>query len=397
MSVLGKRGALMGVITATALAACGGGGGGGSDSRSEGTMRLALTDAPACGYDAVNVTVERIEVNLNGSAEEGDAGWEQIVPPSPTRVNLLELTNGVLEELGSTPLPAGTYRQLRLVLAPNTSADPLANSIVPTGGEETALDTPSAQQSGLKLQTRMTVEAGQTADFVLDFDACKSVVPRGNSGRYNLKPVLSVLPRTTVPGLAVEGYVASSLAQGAAVSLQQGGMVARATVPDLNGKFVLSPVPAGSYDLVITAEGRVTAVMTGVPVTATGITSLNGSAAPLDLPTSPARSASGAVATTGSTAIPDAMVRATQMVGGRKIEVAGVPVDADTGDYAFALPSAAPVLASYAAGATTYSFTAQAAAAGQYTLEAAVPGQTTQTSVIDLSAADAVADFTFAP
>jgi hypothetical protein len=46
----------------------------------------------------------------------------------------------------------------------------LENSVVPTGGVETALNTPSGQQSGLKMNVDLTVEADKVADFVLDFD-----------------------------------------------------------------------------------------------------------------------------------------------------------------------------------------------------------------------------------
>ena len=45
------------------------------------------------------------------------------------------------------------------------------------------------------MPVQIDVAPGQMADFVLDFDACKSVVTAGNSGRYNLKPVVSVIPR----------------------------------------------------------------------------------------------------------------------------------------------------------------------------------------------------------
>jgi hypothetical protein len=47
-------------LIATTLVACGGGGGGSSTpttTASTGTLSVALTDAPACGFDAVNVTV----------------------------------------------------------------------------------------------------------------------------------------------------------------------------------------------------------------------------------------------------------------------------------------------------------------------------------------------------
>ena len=57
-----------GLILAT-LAACGGGGSGGSVADS-GTLRLALTDAPSCGYDSVNVTVEKVREIGRASCRE---------------------------------------------------------------------------------------------------------------------------------------------------------------------------------------------------------------------------------------------------------------------------------------------------------------------------------------
>src|SRR5687767_1798167 len=107
------------LAAATLLAACGGG----SDSSSDaGTLRLALTDAPACGFDRVDVTVEKVRVHKSSSASEGDGGWSEVVLQPPKRVDLLSLTNGALAELGQTPLPAGKYTQMRLVLSPNNGA-----------------------------------------------------------------------------------------------------------------------------------------------------------------------------------------------------------------------------------------------------------------------------------
>ena len=118
-------------------------------------------------------------------------------------------------------------------------------------------------------------------DFVLDFDACKSVVKRGNSGKYNLKPVVAVIPLLSDAGLRVIGYVAPSIASGAtSVSVQTDGVPVKATAPDANGLFVLYPVPVGSYTLVVSAPGRVTAVITGVPVVDTAQTVVNSSALP---------------------------------------------------------------------------------------------------------------------
>ena len=108
------------MAAATVLAACGG-----SDSDpvvtpASGTVRIALTDIPACGYDEVNVTVDRVRVHQNGAASDNASGWSEVVLSPPKRINLLNLTNGVLEELGATQLPVGTYTLLRLVLTNNT-------------------------------------------------------------------------------------------------------------------------------------------------------------------------------------------------------------------------------------------------------------------------------------
>lgn len=192
------------IIALASLAACGGGGGGSSDGMDSsstvnsdsdtGTLRLALTDAPACGFDTVFVTIQKVRVHKSNDANDADGGWSEIVLNPAKKVDLLSLTNGKLEDLGQTVLPAGKYTQLRLVLADNNGA-PFANSAKPTGESEVALQTPSGQQSGIKTNIDITVAANKVADFVLDFDACKSIVAAGGSGKYLLKPVLSMIPR----------------------------------------------------------------------------------------------------------------------------------------------------------------------------------------------------------
>lgn len=387
-------------FAAALLAACGGGGGeSGGTSTASGTLRLALTDAPACGYDQVNVTIERVRIHTSATAQDGDAGWSEMVLTPARRVDLLTLTNGVLEELGSTSLPAGRYTQMRLVLGGSMGPGAMANSLVPSGGSERPMETPSGTQTGLKMNVDIEVAANQLADFVIDFDACRSVVHAGHSGRYLLKPVLSVMPRVTTASNAVEGYVAGAVAAGTtSVSLQKEGAVVRATVPGSNGRFLLSQVPAGVYDLVVRADGRATAVMTGVPVAGTAITVANPSTAPFDPPPSTMRTASGNVVTSGSAAIPDATVRALQTAGATKVELVSRHVDADTGAYSFSLPVAAPVETAYVAAATSLTFAEESASAGKYTLEVAVPGKNVQTAGIDLTSEDDTGrTFGFAP
>ncbi|MDF1482599.1 DUF4382 domain-containing protein [Extensimonas sp. H3M7-6] len=353
----------VGGILIAGLAACGGGGGDGG-SAGTGTLRLAVTDAPACGYDAVNVTIQKVRVHQSISAGETDPGWSELTLNPAVRLDLLGLTNGVLYELGQLPLPTGKYTQMRLVLAANGGAQPLANSVWPTDGKEVALKTPSGQQSGVKANINIDIGPNQMADFVLDFDACKSIVSAGASGQYLLKPVVAVIPRY-ISG--VLGYVDPAVGGGVAgVSLQQSdGTIVKATTPDANGKFLLQPVAPGSYTLVMTAPGRTTAVVTGVPVTAQTVTPI----APIALPP-PSGTATATV-----TAPPDTLVRAMQpLTIGGTVEVAGQLVDGVTGGYSFLLPVAAPWVAAYAPAPTALVFSPDNGAAAHYTLRASLSG-----------------------
>ncbi|WP_229507893.1 DUF4382 domain-containing protein [Massilia sp. Dwa41.01b] len=307
---------LLGAIAAATLSACGGGGDSGSTTPTPvstmGTLKVGLTDAPACGFDAVNVSVSKVRVNKSATAGELDAGWTEIALATPKKINLLNLTNGVLENLGQTTLEAGQYNQLRLVL--DTAAN--ANTVVPTGGTgEKPLETPSALQSGIKLVGAFNVEAGQTADVVIDFDACKSVVTRGGKGTYALKPVIKMLP-ALVNGIG--GFVSPALlAQNVTVSAQQNGSIVSATTPNATtGEFLLSRLAPGNYDVVITADNSAAAVVGAVPVASTtGKTNLSTAAAPITLATSTMGSIGGTVTMTPPSSTEAAYVAAKQSFG----------------------------------------------------------------------------------
>ena len=377
----------MGAVLVAGLTACGGGGGDGGTTGS-GTLRLALTDAPSCGYDSVHVTVSKVRVHQSSSASDADAGWSEVVLNPAKRVDLLSLTNGVLMELGQIPLPTGKYTQMRLVLADNSTSQPLANAVWPTGGSEVALKTPSGQQSGVKTNINIDIAENKMADFVLDFDACKSVVQAGASGQYLLKPVVTVIPRY-VSG--VQGYVDSALGAGATrVSLQLNGTIIKATVPDSTGKFLLQPVAPGNYTLVMAAPGRTTAVVTGVPVVAETVTPVASVALPIAL-------APSASATVSGTAPADTLVRAMQpLTAAGTVEIDGAYVNSVTGAYAYSLPLNAPLVGAYAVAPQPLVLTADAAAAARYTMRASLAGFADKQTVLPvLTGAGATANFTF--
>src|SRR3990172_7656429 len=238
---------LMVSLLTVLVVGCGGGGGGGvggDPAPGQGTLGVSMTDAPACGFDAVNVTVIKVRTHQSSSASDTDAGWTDITLSPARKINLLDLSNGVLQSLGETPLAAGHYTQLRLVLDPNTAAG-LTNSVVPTGGVETALVTPSAVQSGIKLINQFDVAAGERVDLLLDFDACKSVVKRGN-GTYALKPVIKVIP--FVPN-GIKGFVDTALlGSDVMVTAQQNGEIKQSTAPiAISGEFFLARIDPGDY------------------------------------------------------------------------------------------------------------------------------------------------------
>lgn len=375
-----------GVAAAGLLAACGGGGG--SDS-GQGTLRVSLTDAPSCGYDQVNVTVSKVRMHQSDGAAENDAGWAEIALSQPLRINLLDLTNGVLQTLGQTSLPAGRYTQMRLVLASNSDGV-LANSVVPTNGTETALTTPSALQSGIKLNGHFDVAPNTLTDVVLDFDACKSVVKRGNGG-YNLKPVVSVIPLVTSG--AIEGYVDPTVVAAGkpVVSAQDvAGAVVKSTVPDSSGKFSLSPMAAGTYTVVITADARATDVIGGVPVEIGGNTQVSTVESPIAMQVSDVNfTASGTV----SPAEAQATLAAAQTLGsGAKVTIKWVNADASTGAYSMTLPVAAPMVGQY--GTTLpIVLTPEGGVAGKYSIEAQAEGYAPQSKPADYTTDPVLVDF----
>jgi hypothetical protein len=246
----------------------------------------------------------------------------------------------------------------------------------------------------------MDVAADQVADFVIDFDACRSFVKAGNSGKYLLKPVVRVIPVLSPAGQSIIGYVETSLARGdTRVSVQDGaGNVVKSTPPMADGKFILSPVPAGIYNLVITAAGRVNAVMTGVPVTGGAApTTVNAASAPLSTPVTQASYAAKGLLTSNGGGDAVGTVRALQAVAsGPTLEAGAANAVTNGGSYSIMLPNGAPAMSAFSASAASYSFASAASGAGAYRLSATAEGVATPAPVdITITTADVTTNFTF--
>ena len=142
-------------------------------------IEVRLTDAPG-DYQQVNIDIQDVQVN-SGSEE---SGWTSLDVEKGV-YDILTLTNGLDTLLGSSELPAGKLSQVRLILGSNNS--------IKINDQLIALSTPSAQQSGLKLQVNAELQEGVTYRLLLDFDAARSIVKAGASGKYNLKPVIRTI------------------------------------------------------------------------------------------------------------------------------------------------------------------------------------------------------------
>src|SRR5690606_29161715 len=127
-----------------------------------------------------------------------EEGWVSLDNVNKGEVDLLSLTNGVTKVLADTEVPVGNLGQIRVILGPD-------NFLVRKGEtERIPLNTPSAQQSGLKLNVNQQMEAGELYEYILDFDVDQSIVETGNAG-YTLKPVIRL---STVEGTGkIEGDV----------------------------------------------------------------------------------------------------------------------------------------------------------------------------------------------
>ena len=232
-----------------------------------GTVNLSLTDAPvdASNVDGVYITVTGLEYNK--SALTGDPGWTSFPDfvPMEEPVNLLALTGGVTELLGSFELTAGQYNQIRLTLEMAEE-----NCYIAFSDETTApLSLPSngAIDTEFKLVNAFTVPYGQTVNMIIDFDVRKGIVMNGTD--YKLKPALRLIVEdqagkivATVDNtsdysdLAVFAYDTGTYTESedddpVIVEGSRFPNAVTSAVISSDGKYVLPYLAAGTYDLVV--------------------------------------------------------------------------------------------------------------------------------------------------
>lgn len=199
-------------------------------------ITVKLMDEPG-DYDHVYIEVIDVMVKINDNSND-ESGWVSLEAINTGIYDLLELTGGINVLLvDDFQIPSGTLNQIRLILGEN-------NSVV-IDGETFPLNTPSAQQSGLKIQVNEILEANYDYTFLLDFDVDESIVIAGNSGNINLKPVI----RATIE--ADTGVIIGSISPSnvlVEVSATN-GIDTISSYTDENGVFVLVGLQPGTYTI----------------------------------------------------------------------------------------------------------------------------------------------------
>lgn len=202
----------------------------------DGRIQITMFDEPA---EYESVFVEIVSVEAHRQTGDQDSGWFTLSEDT-VRTDLLELVAGNQEVLADTLLEPGTYQQIRLILGED-------NKLV-KDGQEFDLHVPSGQQTGIKLNVNAEIEPETTYALELDFDASRSIIPRGASGNYNLRPVIRVV--TTETSGTIAGNVEPADYSGFVHATTEEDTVTTSTSD--NGDFQLRGVPDGTWK--VTAE-----------------------------------------------------------------------------------------------------------------------------------------------
>jgi hypothetical protein len=278
-------------------------------------ISVKVSDPATCAtpngpFSHVYVTITDVQANVSTSAGPNDSGWVDLTPnlkSAPKQVDLLGLASNqcFLASLGdSQQLQAGTYQQIRIILAgdstgisSNSCGNGAANCVqLSKDSSFHTLNLSSEDKTGIKIPAShiagggLKVEAGKTTDLDIDFQTCQSILKEGN-GQYRLKPVLRAGVVSTISssinGSVIDNSTGQPVAGTTWVALEQpdgSGVdrVVQSLVANADGTFVFCPLPAGTYDVVVsgvrTSDGALYAptIITGVDVgDTTGAIKLN--------------------------------------------------------------------------------------------------------------------------
>ena len=161
------------------LVSCAGGSDNNNSAIHTGTyLQIRMHDFPIQDKDVQRIIVEIKKIEVHNR----ESGW-MTVSEIARKYDLLELQNGVTAIILNSPMPVGTYTQIRLELSQDNEI--IADNL------PSPLKVPSGTKSGIKLITPFDITEGKMVEVTLDFDAQKSVHYTKGDG-FHLKPVIKV-------------------------------------------------------------------------------------------------------------------------------------------------------------------------------------------------------------
>ena len=240
------------VITLCLLTACTGSE---DDKQEYARVQIYLTDAPV-DYQEVNIDVVSVRIIINDSLIS--------LPTNAGIYNILDFVNGRDTLLVEDEIPAGYLSQIRLVLGERNS--------VMRGNLIHNLKTPSAQQSGLKLNVHENIHPGMSYAYVLDFEAEKSIVTTGNE-KHLLKPVIRVFTKAVSGTLEGVSWPPEAKAYISVISAED---TVGTSADVVTGEFMVRGLTEGTYDIDFeSANGFADTTLTDVFILAGQVTRLD--------------------------------------------------------------------------------------------------------------------------
>lgn len=239
-----------------------------------GRITVLITDDPF-PIDLIEEASIRV-VKLEAHPIDSDEDENMILLSEDTvKYNLIDLRNGVVEELIDSEIEAGSYDYFRLYV------DEAGLTLI--DGESYSVKVPSGSTSGIKIKVDppVTVEQGLTEELMLDIDLGASFVLNGNyltpAGihGFNFKPVIRAI--NIADAGRIEGIIKdeeSKLLNGVSVMMEYESNT-YTTFSDSAGFYTIISLPTGIYKMTAEKEGYQKQILEDIVVVAGNKTSRN--------------------------------------------------------------------------------------------------------------------------
>ena len=166
-----------------------------SPSSTGGSVNITLKDTPFADAKALLVTFSEVDVH---KSDQADGSWTKLPfnGGATSRTCDLKKLQTAQDVLGTGPLAAGQYTQIRLVVSSaslyftNAAAGNACDAtIAAPAGDNAPVTVPSGE---VKLAQQFTVGTTGATTILLDFNGDQSVRQQGN-GSYSMTPVITVV------------------------------------------------------------------------------------------------------------------------------------------------------------------------------------------------------------